>query len=297
MLNLPAPVGEFMLKILSDTRTPAYLLVQDDGKLSDWGGDLDAYGIKDLQRDARAGEQVFFLEGLLPLDQSPTFLPYVKTDSGLSADVYLFRGEEGNWVLLLDATWDARKRKAIQQKANELSLYVVEQQREGEELRQAKDELEDLVEKRTHALARANFQLKMELEERQRIEEALRASEAKFRRVAESNMIGIMFWDLNGTVTDANDAFLEMIGYTREDLEAGSIKWDEITMPELAHFDTLAIKEMKETGASVPFEKQFIRKDGTRIPLLFGAALLEGSGHQTVCFALDLSRYKQSAFK
>lgn len=292
MSNLPTPITEFILKLTGDTRSPAYLLVQDNGSLTEWGGNLPVYGIRDLEKEKPAGEQVYFLEGLLPLETSPTFLPYLKTDSGLYADIYLLRGEEGTWVLFLDATLDARKRKAIQQKANDLSLYVVEQQREGEVLQQAKDELEELVERRTNALAKANFQLKLELEERLRVEEALRASESKFRRVAESNMIGIMFWDLNGTVTDANDAFLEMIGYSREELDEGRIKWDEITRPELRHLDTLAIQEMKETGASVPFEKQFIRKDGSRLPLLFGAALLEGSKHQTVCFALDLSKYK-----
>jgi PAS domain S-box-containing protein len=290
MLNLPSPVSDFMLKLLEDTRSPAYLLVQRDGMPVEWGGDLAAYGIKDLQKEQPVSQQVFFLEGMLPIDTSPTFLPYVKTDSGLSADVYLFNGEEGTWVLLVDATWDARKRKAIQQKANELSLYVTEQQRAGEELQQAKDELEELVEKRTTALARANLQLKLELEDRKKIEDALRQSEAKFRRVYDSGMIGILFWDLTGTVTDANDAFLQMLGYSRAELDAGNIKWDEITRPELRHFDTLAISEMKAQGASVPFEKVFIRKDGTPIPLLFGAALLEGSNNQTVCFALDLSK-------
>ena len=293
MLNLPSNVNDFMLKLVSETRSPAYLTVENDGILSDFGGNLTVYGIHGLQKDQRAADQVLFLEGMLPLESTPMFLPYVKTDSGLYADVYLMRGDHGTSVLFLDATFDARKRRAIQQKANDLSLFVVEQQKEGEELKQAKDELEELVEKRTNALARANFQLKLELEERERIEEALRASEAKFRRVSESNMIGIMFWDLNGTVTDANEAFLNMIGYTRDELVEGKIKWDEITRPELRHLDTLAIQEMKETGASVPFEKQFIRKDGTRLPLLFGAALLEGSKHQTVCFALDASALKK----
>ncbi|MBV9210095.1 MAG: PAS domain S-box protein [Acidobacteria bacterium] len=292
MSNLPTQINEFMLKLMGDTRSPAYLLVNDKGRLLEWGGNLAVYGIHDLEKEMNAGEQVLFLEGMLPLETSPTFLPYMKTESGLYADVYLLREEAGTWVLFLDATFDARKRKAIQQRANDLSLYVVEQQKEGEVLQQAKDELEELVERRTNALAKANFQLKLELEERLRVEEALRASESKFRRVSESNMIGIMFWDLNGTVTDANDAFLEMIGYSREELDEGKIKWDEITRPELKHLDTLAIQEMKETGASVPFEKVFIRKDGSRLPLLFGAALLEGSKHQTVCFALDLSKYK-----
>src|SRR5215210_2949379 len=226
MPGLPSSISEFMLKLVSDTRSPAFLLVANDGRLSEWGGDLAAYGIEGLRKDQAVGEQVFFLEGMPPLDTSPMFLPYVKTDSGLSADVYLFSGdEEGTWVLLLDATWEARKRKAIQQKANDLSLFVVEQQKVEEELQQAKSELEELVERRTHALARANFQLKLELQERQQIEDALRVSEAKFRRVSESNMIAIMFWDLTGTVTDANDAFLQMIGYSREDLLAGKVRW------------------------------------------------------------------------
>jgi PAS domain S-box-containing protein len=293
MLNLPSNVNDFMLKLVSETRSPAYLTVQNDGILSEFGGNLTVYGIHGLQKDQRAADQILFLEGLLPLESSPMFLPYVKTDSGLYADVYLIRSDEGTSVLFLDATFDARKRKAIQQKANDLSLYVVEQQKEGEELQQANEELEALVEKRTNALARSNFQLKLELDERLRIEEALSASEAKFRRVSESNMIGIMFWDLNGTVTDANEAFLAMIGYTHDELVEGKIKWDEITRPELRHLDTLAIQEMKETGASVPFEKQFIRKDGKRKPLLFGAALLEGSKHQTVCFALDASALRK----
>ena len=73
MLNLPSPVSDFMLKLLADTRSPAYLLVKKDGLLTDWGGDLAAYGIKDLQKEQRVGEQVFFLEGMLPIDASPTF--------------------------------------------------------------------------------------------------------------------------------------------------------------------------------------------------------------------------------
>jgi PAS domain S-box-containing protein len=295
MLNQPVQISDFLLNLVADTRSPAYLLVKEDGQLMDWGGDLNVYGIKDLRKEMPAGMQVFFLEGMLPLDTSPMFLPYVKTDSGLSADIYMFRGDEGTWVLLLDATWDARKRRAIQQKANELSLHVEQQQRKGEELEQANVELEELVEKRTHALAKTNYLLQQELDERKRMEEALRASESKFRRVSESNMIGIMFWDLDGTVTEANEAFLNMIGYSREELEAGKIRWDEITIPELRHFDTLAIQEMKDTGASVPFEKVFIRKDGTHLPLLFGAALLEGSQQQTVCFALDLAKRKTTS--
>lgn len=292
MLNLPSPISDFILKLISETQTPSYLLVQRDGRLLDYGGDIASYGFKNLERGGPVGEQVYFLEGMLPLDKSPTSLPYVKTESGLVADIYMFYGDEGTWVLLMDATWDARKRRAIQQKANELSLEVVKRQRTEEELKQEKEELEALVEERTHELVIANVDLRQELEERERVEQKLRESEAKFRRVSESNMIGIMFWDLSGMVTAANDAFLDLIGYTREDLIAGKIRWDDITRPELKHLDDEAIDEMRIKGACTPFEKQFIRKDGSRIPLLFGAALLEGSQQQTVCFALDLTKRK-----
>src|ERR1044071_2310612 len=111
MPSLPSSINDFMVKLVADTRSPALWLVANDGRLSEWGGDLAAYGIEDLRRDQPVGQQVFFLEGMLPLDTSPLFLPYMKTDSGLSADIYLFTGEEGTWVLLMDATWEARKRK------------------------------------------------------------------------------------------------------------------------------------------------------------------------------------------
>ena len=133
MLNLPADVNDFMIKLVSETRSPAYLTIQKDGILSDFGGSLTVYGIHGLQKDQRAADQILFLEGMLPLESSPMFLPYVKTDSGLYADVYLMRKDEGTSVLFLDATFDARKRKAIQQKANDLSLFVVEQRKEGDD--------------------------------------------------------------------------------------------------------------------------------------------------------------------
>ena len=105
-------------------------------------------------------------------------------------------------------------------------------------------------------------------------------------------MIGIMFWDLKGKITEANDAFLAMLGYTRDDLLAGAIHWAKVTRPENLSLDEKAFAEMRDTGACAPFKRQFIRKDGSRVDLLFGAALLAGSQNKIVCFALDLSKYK-----
>ena len=289
MLKYPDAVKDFMLMLLAETRLPAYLLVNDDETLSESGGELRLYGLDELVIGGLASEYVPFLTGMLPLDTSPVSLPYVKLESGLTSDIYLFKAEGGKtFVILLDATWDAKKRRAIQQKANELSLTLFERQQAEGELLQEKDALESLVQERTLDLARANQALKRELDQRTTVESALRASEARFRRVFESNMIGIMFWDLSGVITEANEAFLEMIGYSRDDLRAGRIRWESITRPDLRYLDEQAISEMRATGKSKPFAKSFIRKDGAMVSLLFGAALLEGSQNQTVCFAVNL---------
>src|SRR5688572_7246533 len=119
--------------------------------------------------------------------------------------------------------------------------------------------------------------IRRELVQRRRTEAALRVSEARFRRVFESDMVGIIFWDRNGDITEANRVFLQMIGYTREDLLAGRVKWKEMTPPEHAHLDEKALREMDDTGACVPFEKEYIRRDGRRFPVLLGASYLEGT--------------------
>lgn len=124
--------------------------------------------------------------------------------------------------------------------------------------------------------------------------EALRESEARFRRLAESNMIGIMFSDISGKIAAANDALLEMVGYTQEDLLSGNLRWLDMTPPEYRQADERAIAQLKESGVCTPFEKEYIRKDGSRVPVLLGIALLEGSQQDTVSFVLDLTARKQA---
>lgn len=292
MSELPIPIRDFILDLTEDMRSPAYMLVDGDNQLRAWGGDWAAHDVLGLDERLDVSEHVPFLQGLLPLETNNLFLPYMQTGRGQYADIYLFQRKEGTWVLLLDATADAAKRQRMQQKANNLSLQVTELEREGEQLYEAQGFLEQKVRERTEELGAANLQLKRELQERRRIEDALRESESRFRRLSDSNMIGILFWDLRGRITDANDAFLEMLGYTREDLEAGRINWDQVTRPESLQLDEDAFEEMRQTGACTPFKREFIRKDGKPVTLLFGAALLEGTKNKIVCFALDLSRYK-----
>jgi PAS domain S-box-containing protein len=110
--------------------------------------------------------------------------------------------------------------------------------------------------------------------------------------VAESNMLPIIFWDLTGNITEANDAFLEMVGYTRDDLEAGRIRWTELTPPEYADVEKRALAEIARRGVCTPFEKEYIRKDGSRVPILIGGALPPGAS-EGVCFMIDVTASKR----
>jgi PAS domain S-box-containing protein len=132
-----------------------------------------------------------------------------------------------------------------------------------------------------------------DVSDHKRLEDKLRESEARFRRLVESNIIGVFFPDLEGHILDANDAFLDMVGYTREELRQGEVNWKAMSPPEYQALDEQKIKELKTTGICTPFEKEYIRKDGTRVPILVGAALLEGSKQQTIAFLLDLTERKQ----
>jgi PAS domain S-box-containing protein len=110
-------------------------------------------------------------------------------------------------------------------------------------------------------------------------------------RLAESNIIGIVVVE-EGLIVEANDAFLGMVGYGREELEAGRLRWPEMTPAEYAEADTRALDEMVRQGGYAPFEKEFIRKDGSRVAVLVGAAALNRSPLRSVGFVLDLTERK-----
>jgi len=118
-------------------------------------------------------------------------------------------------------------------------------------------------------------------------------NEKRFRRLVDSNAQGVIFWKSKGEITEANDAFLELVGYTREDLVMGRINWVALTPPEYAHLDRRALAELAAKGVCAPFEKEFIRKDGTRVPILLGAAIIDEDPDDGVCFLLDLSERKK----
>jgi PAS domain S-box-containing protein len=130
--------------------------------------------------------------------------------------------------------------------------------------------------------------------ERRRADEALRESEARFRSVVECNMIGIGFWHADGRLTDPNDALLRMTGYTREEFASGRVRWQDLTPPEYAPLDERALAQIRATGWCEPFEKEYIRKDGSRIPVLLGGGCFAGCRDRGPFFALDISALKRA---
>ena len=117
--------------------------------------------------------------------------------------------------------------------------------------------------------------------------------EARFRRLVDSNAQGVFFWNTKGEITEANDALLKLIGYTRADLAAGPIDWFALTPPEYAERDQQILKELAAKGVCPPFEKEYIRKDGSRVAILIGAATFADNPDEGVCFVLDLTERKK----
>ncbi|MDJ0617747.1 MAG: hypothetical protein QNJ63_13570 [Calothrix sp. MO_192.B10] len=122
MLDVPTPIINYLLNLMIEKHSLAYLLVNKDGCLSQWGGKLAAYGIEQLQEGEKVEKQVFFLEGMLPLNDDPIFIPRMKTEYGICADIHIFPSKDGDWVLFLDATLEEMQLCMIQQSINESIL-------------------------------------------------------------------------------------------------------------------------------------------------------------------------------
>ncbi len=118
-------------------------------------------------------------------------------------------------------------------------------------------------------------------------------TESRFRRLVESNAQGVFFWKSQGEVVNGNDAFLKIVGYTRDDLEAGKVNWITMTPLQYLALDKKCMEELVESGIGSPFEKEFIRKDGSRVAILLGAAAFEDNPNEGVCFVVDLTERKK----
>jgi PAS domain S-box-containing protein len=123
----------------------------------------------------------------------------------------------------------------------------------------------------------------------------LREREAKVRRLVDANIIGISIIDLGGEIIEANNAFLGMLGYNREDLDAGRLpRWPDLTPPEWRAGDAKRVETIRVTGTLQPFEKEYFNKDGSRVPALVGVARLEETGNQAIAFVIDLTERKRA---
>ncbi|WP_392436029.1 response regulator [Chlorogloeopsis fritschii PCC 9212] len=125
-------------------------------------------------------------------------------------------------------------------------------------------------------------------------EKALRESEARFRWLFESNAIAIAFWDINGNITEANDAYLQLIGYTRQEMFLGKLRWTDITSSESQDVQQQIMAELNQYGVSAPKEKYYIHKAGHHIPVLMGSAFRVGSQSDGITFVIDLTERKRS---
>jgi PAS domain S-box-containing protein len=122
---------------------------------------------------------------------------------------------------------------------------------------------------------------------------AAEEGEARFRRLAESNIIGVSFSDVDGRISYANDAFLQIVGRSRYEVGQGAVRWPDLTAPDGPTWVGQAIEPLRRGEVSAPFEKEVRRRDGTPAPVLLGAAFLDDSQRELVCFMVDLSQQKR----
>jgi PAS domain S-box-containing protein len=133
--------------------------------------------------------------------------------------------------------------------------------------------------------------------ENARLYNDLQEREARIRRLVDSNIVGISIWDFQGRILEANQALLEMLGYSREDLISGRIRWTELTPAEWRDADDRAMAELKAAGTVRPREKEYFRKDGSRVPILIAGALFEWKRDEGVAFVIDMTDRKRAEEK
>ena len=122
----------------------------------------------------------------------------------------------------------------------------------------------------------------------------VRETEIRLQRVIDWNVAGIAFGDDQGRITDANDAFLTLTGYAREDLVPDGLSWPSLTAVEFHHRQIEAVQEIMSAGRCRPFETELIRRDGRRVAVLVSAARLSARRREGVAFVMDISRYKST---
>ena len=137
----------------------------------------------------------------------------------------------------------------------------------------------------------------IDITERKQMESALVDRDAKFRGIYESNMVPVAFWDLDGRITNANDAYLRLTGFTRAELDEGQLCCGNLSPADQLHLDKQAIQEALTRGVCTPYEKHYMRRDGRRVPVLIGGGMLPGMTDRGVVFAIDLTEREKTEEK
>ena len=135
--------------------------------------------------------------------------------------------------------------------------------------------------------------LQADLKSLARLHGEIEERETKIRRLVDSNIMGVFIWDFDGRILEANDEFLRMVSFDREDLVSGRIRWADLTPPDWRDRNNARIEQQKSSGRFEPFEKEYTRKDGSRVPVLIGGATFEEGGNQGVAYVLDLTERKR----
>jgi PAS domain S-box-containing protein len=130
--------------------------------------------------------------------------------------------------------------------------------------------------------------------ENSRLYRDLQEREAKIRRLVDANIVGVLISNLEGPIFEANDAFLQMVRYTREDLTSGRLRWTEMTPPEWRVVTERAVAQLRATGTCEMYEKEYFRSDGSRVPVLVAGTVIGTSGSETLAFVLDLTERKRA---
>lgn len=128
-----------------------------------------------------------------------------------------------------------------------------------------------------------------DITEERRAQAALQVSEQRLRRLVDSNMIGFMLVDASGKILEANEAFLDLLGYTQEDLSSGTFGGPSLTPEEYRSTDEWMEQRLRADGMCPPVEMEYIRKDGRRVPVLVGVVRLDEISNHNLCFIVDAS--------
>ncbi len=198
------------------------------------------------------------------------------------------KDNSGKPIYRISSIRDITERRKVEDSSKEL---LKKEQKLTEELQSSNEELQSTSEE----LQVTNEELHQKEDTLIHINIELQKSEQRLRRLYDSDLFGVIYWNMDNKIEDANDKFLEMVGYTRDDLKSGLINWSEMTPSEFRYLDERSVVELKATGVNKePFEKEYIRKDGTRIPIIIAGAMLDELKFNGVAFVLDITERKKA---